>query len=228
MRENIAISEKEVAVIVFLAMIFSVCESLSIEFNNFFCNYFIFGYKLSFNVSVVFFCIGFFVIDLVTELYNNKFANYFIFSKIISQCVFILFGIVGVSAEKIHGGQIAHTFLVAPRILFDSMIASFFGYKVTGNLMQVLKIKFNGRFLFTRYFSSTFPGEVVFSLIFTLLSFSDKGGFLDILNIFVGLIFVKLVFSLIFSVLVVPITNLIEFYFEIPGDEIDIKQVQFK
>ncbi|GEM_PF-1811596 len=228
MRQDISITEKEVIVIIFLAMLFSVCESLSIEFNDFFHNYVIFGYRFSFNVSVVFFCIGFFVIDLITEIYNEKFASYFIYSKIISQCIFILFGVLSVKLAKIQGGQIADTFFLAPHVLFDSMIASYFGYKVTGSVMQRLKIKFNGQFLFARYLSSTFPGEVVFSLIFTAMCFSGKGSFIDIMNIFVGLICVKFFLSIIFSFLVIPITNLIKYFLKTDGNSLSISSVQFK
>lgn len=80
MRENISITEKEVVAIIFLSMLFAICESLSIELNNFFHVYVVFGYQFSFNVSVIFFCIGFFIIDLITELYNDRFADYFIVS----------------------------------------------------------------------------------------------------------------------------------------------------
>lgn len=110
MRENISITEKEVAVIIFLSMLFTICESLSIELNNFFHEYIIFGYHFLFNVSVIFFCIGFFIIDLITELYNDKFADYFIYSKVISQVVFVFFGLCGVKVAGIEHGQIAKTF----------------------------------------------------------------------------------------------------------------------
>lgn len=219
MRESISITEKEVVVLIFLAMLFAICESLSIEMNNFFHEYIIFGYRFAFNVSVIFFCIGFFIIDLVTEIYNDKFANYFIYSKIISQVAFICLGVLGVKLAGIENGQIAETFLLAPHTLFNSMIASFVGYTVTGKIMQALKIKFNGRFLFTRYLSSTFPGEVSFSLIFTVLSFSHGRHFSDVLNIFVGLIIVKFLLSFLFSILVIPVTNVLKHFLK--KDDLD-------
>ncbi|MCX7121683.1 MAG: VUT family protein [Gammaproteobacteria bacterium] len=219
MRESISITEKEVVVLIFLAMLFAICESLSIEMNNFFHDYVIFGYRFSFNVSVIFFCIGFFIIDLVTEIYNDRFANYFIYSKIISQVAFICLGVLGVKLAGIEHGQIAGTFLLAPRTLFNSMIASFIGYTVTGKIMQRMKIKFNERFLFTRYLSSTFPGEVSFSLIFTVLSFSHGRRFSDVLNIFVGLIIVKFLLSFLFSILVIPVTNILKHFLK--KDDLD-------
>jgi len=208
-------------------MLFAVCESLSIELNNFFHNYIIFGYHFSFNVSVIFFCIGFFIIDLITELYNDKFADYFIYSKIISQFMFICFGVFGVKLANIEHGQIAETFFLAPHILFNSMFASFIGYKMTGKIMQALKIKFNGRFLFTRYLSSTLPGEITFSLIFTVLSFSHGRTFLDVMNILVGLIIVKFFLSTVFSVLVVPVTNIMRHYLKLKNLNPTIASIPF-
>lgn len=227
MRKNISITEKEVILLIFLSMLFAVCESLSIELNNFFHSYIIFGYHFSFNVSVIFFCVGFFIIDLVTELYNDKFADYFIYSKIISQFLFICLGVFGVRLANIEHGQIAETFFLAPHILFNSMIASFIGYKMTGKIMQTLKIKFNGRFLFTRYLSSTLPGEITFSLIFTVLSFSHGRNFLDIMNILVGLIIVKFLFSTVFSVLVVPVTNIMRHYLRLKNLNPTITSIPF-
>lgn len=128
----------------------------------------------------------------------------------------------------IEHGQIAETFFLAPRILFDSMIASFIGYKITGKIMQYLKIKFNGRFLFTRYLSSTFPGEIAFSLIFTMLSFSHGRSFFEVMNIFVGLIFVKFLLSAAFSILVIPVTNIMRYYLKLDKSDITVTSIPFK
>lgn len=215
MRKNISLTEKEVKFFIVVSMLFAIFETLSIELNDFFKDINIFGYNLAFNPSVIFFCIGFFIIDLVTEIYNDKFANYLIYAKLLSQVVFIIFGVFGVMTAGIEHGQIAQTFFLAPRILFNSMLSSFIGYKLTGKIMQILKIKFKGRFLLARYLSSTFPGEIVFSLVFSLLSFSHGKSSGQMLNIFAGLILVKFSLSLIFSLFVVPVTNVLKHYLKI-------------
>lgn len=227
MRKNISITEKEIMILIFLSMLFAVCESLSIELNNFFHNYIIYGYHFSFNVSVVFFCVGFFIIDLITELYNDKFALYFIYSKMISQFMFICFGILAIKLANIENGQIAKTFLIAPHILFNAMIASLAGYKMTGKIMQLLKIKFKGRFLFTRYLSSTIPGEIAFSFIFTVLSFSHGRNVFEITNIFLDLIVVKFLLSTAFGVLVVPLTNVMKHYLKLKNSDIIVSSIPF-
>ncbi|OGO93515.1 MAG: hypothetical protein A3F10_05685 [Coxiella sp. RIFCSPHIGHO2_12_FULL_42_15] len=226
MRENISISAREVKFFLFTSMVFVVCESLSIELNNFFREIDIYGYQFLFNPSVIFFCIGFFVIDLVTEIYNASYANYFIFVKLISQLIFIGLGLFGVVAAGITDGQIASTFFLGPKTLIDAMIASIIGYKLTSKIMQLLKIKFEGRSLYARYLSSTFPGEVVFSLIFTFLSFSPGRNIFQTLNIFLDLVAVKFIFSALFSVFVVPITNLIKNYLRKEGME-EVKSIPF-
>lgn len=208
-------------------MLFAVCESLSIELNNFFHDYVIYGYRFSFNVSVIFFCVGFFIIDLITELYNDKFANYFIYGKIVSQRTFICFGALGVRLANIEHGQISETFFLAPHVLFNSTVASLIGYKITGKIMQILKIKFNGRFLFTRYLSSTLPGEITFSLIFAALSFSHGRTVLNVMNIFIDLIIVKFLLSAAFGVVVVPVTNVMRHYLKLKNLDIIVSSIPF-
>lgn len=227
MRNTFSFTPREIKFFIFSSMIFAVCEMLSIELNNFFNVINIYGYQFCLNPSVIFFCLGFFIIDLVTEIYNDKYAAYFIYSKIVSQLVFMGLGMFGVIAAGISEGQIAQTFFIAPRILINSMVASFFGYRLTGKLMELLKIKLEGRFLFSRYLASTVPGEIVFSLIFALLSFSHGNNFVKLLNIIFGLIATKFLFSVIFSLLVLPITNSIKNYLGRFGQDEIIKTLPF-
>lgn len=214
MRENVHTSIKEINFFILSAMLFAVCEALSIEFNDYFRDLDIFGIHFSLNFSVVYFCFSFFIIDLVTELYNNRIADFFIYSKIISQGLFILFGYIGVHVTGILQGDIAKSFTVAPRVLLCSIIASVLSYKLTGWMMQYSKVKFRGRFLFSRYLFSTFPGEVLFSLIFTLLHFSSGRIISQIFTVFVDLIVVKFILSIIFSLMIVPITGLLRHYLD--------------
>lgn len=228
MRENISITPREVKFFIFGAMLFAICEALSIELNNFFNDIQMLRYKLSLNPSVIFFCMCFFIIDLVTELYNDKYANYFIYSKLVSQLAFVGFGIFGVMAAGIKDGQIAQTFFIAPKILINAMIASFVGYKLTGKIMQSLKVKLRGRFLFTRYLSSTFPGELVFSFVFALLTFSQGRSLMETLNIFLGLALIKFILSTVFGLLIIPITNIIRHLLKKEHYNEAIKSIPFK
>lgn len=227
MRRESKIAFKEINFFVITAMIFAVCEVLSIQLNNYFKVLNIFGYEFNFNVSVIFFCFSFFIIDLVTEIYDNKVANLYINSKLISQILYILFGNLGVNGAGIPNGQIAESFAFAPYILFNSMIASFVAYKITGAIMQYQKVRYNGKFLFARYLSSTFPGEVIFSLIFSFLTFSHGRSFTQMISIFRDLVLVKLVISIIFSFFIVFITNLVRHYLQARYEQNSIDIVEF-
>jgi uncharacterized PurR-regulated membrane protein YhhQ (DUF165 family) len=193
-------------------MTFAVCAALSIELNNFFNDVTLAGFEFPLNISVVFFCFTFFIIDLVTELYDNRIADYFVYSKLFAISLYVLFGNLGVMAAGITTGDIAKSFQIAPTILGYSIIASLVGYQLTGRLMQYLKIKFKGRFLFSRYLLSTLPGEIVFSLVFSFLSFSHDKSVIQTLHIFLALIVIKFFLSFIFSLVVVPITKLLRHY----------------
>jgi len=196
--------------------------------NDYFNNITLMGLHFQFNVSVIFFCLGFFIIDLITEIYDKHIADYFIYSKLISQALFILLGNFGTFAAGLEKGQLVDSFSVAPYVLINSMIASYVGYKLTSRLMQHFKIKFNGRFLFSRYLSSTLPGEVVFSLVFTILSFSHGKAVPQIINIFFTLVVVKIVLSFAFGFFVTPVTNLIRHFLEISEVNQNIKSLPFK
>jgi hypothetical protein len=53
-----------------------------------------------------------------------------------SQLLFPALGNLAVYSSAIPAGQLQELFLGAPYILFSAMVASFFGYKVTGKIMQ--------------------------------------------------------------------------------------------
>lgn len=208
MQNSLYFSMRDIFFFVVAAMLFAICEVLSMEFNNFFRPIDILGYDFEFNVSVMFFCFGFFIIDLVTELYNTKVADFFIYSKIIAQGVFIVLSGMAIYLGDIPKGDLTASLTHVPMVFFNGIIASFIGYKLTGKIMQHLKIKLQGRFLFSRYLSSTIPGELIFSLIFTTLNFSRGRSFHQVANIFVDLAIIKFILSFVFSLLIVPINNL--------------------
>jgi len=155
---------------------------------------------------------GFFVLDLVTEIYNKKIADKLIYGKILCQILFALFGEIGVIGANLQDSQLSQIIIVTPKMIFYSIIASFFGYKLTTSLMQSLKLRYNGQFLMLRYLCSTLPGELVFSLIFSILSFSTGRSLSQFFMIFLVLSGIKIILSIIFSILIIPITNFIKLF----------------
>jgi uncharacterized integral membrane protein (TIGR00697 family) len=198
--------------IIYLAMFFAVLEILSLIFNQYFVDVQLFNFVFPLNISVIFFCMGFFVLDLVTEIYNKKIADKLIYGKIFCQIIFVVLGEVGVFGARLQNTQLSQIITTTPIIIFYGIIASVVGYKITTHIMQKLKVRYDGRFLMMRYLCSTLPGEIVFSLIFSSLSFSAGKSFSEFVMIFLTLILVKIILSLLFSILVVPITNIIKYF----------------
>jgi len=204
--KTIQIKWSDIQFITIAAMIFAVLEVLSIFFNPFFYNINLLGYKFNFNLSVTFFCLSFFIIDIVTEIYNEKVAKAFVYGKIISQLVFIVLGVLAINILDIKDNFFTQVFYAVPLTVLYSMIASYIGYTITYKIMAYLKARYEGRFLFSRYLGSTIPGEIAFSLIFSLLSFSHHRSLWQVINIFSDLIIVKFILSFIFGVLICPLT----------------------
>ncbi|EKD71614.1 MAG: hypothetical protein ACD_46C00144G0004 [uncultured bacterium] len=193
--------------IIYLAMIFILFETLSMIFNQYFLNVIFLGIEFPLNISVVFFCLGFFVLDMVTELYNNKLADKLIYGKILCQVLFIVFAEIGILGAGLQGSQLSQIISTTPMMVLNGIIASIIGYKITTSIMQKLKIMYHGEFLAIRYLCSTLPGEIIFSLIFSALSFTTGRTISQFCMIFITLTIMKLILSLLFSVAVVPITN---------------------
>jgi uncharacterized integral membrane protein (TIGR00697 family) len=207
---------------IYLAMIFVVFEILSMLFNQYFLDISIMGIEFPLNISVVFFCFGFFILDVITELYDSKEANKLIYGKIICQLIFVTFaqvGVVGAGLQKTQLSQIVYT---TPLMILNAAIATLIGYKITVTIMQNLKLYYQGRYLVFRYLSSTLPGEIIFSLVFSLLAFSQGRALSQTVFIFVSLTLVKIILSLFFALLVVPVTNLLIY---INDEEVSFREI---
>jgi len=195
--------------IIYLSMLFVVFETLSMIFNQFFTKVSILGIDFPLNISVMFFCLGFFILDMVTELYNNNIANKIIYGKVICQIAFIIFAEIGIMGSGLQDTQISQIVDTTPWMILNGIVASIIGYKITINIMQKLKIVYHGKHLMMRYLCSSLPGEIVFSLVFAGLSFSKGKTFTEFCLIFLSLSLIKLILSLGFSIIIVPITKIL-------------------
>jgi len=207
--------------LIYLAMCFATFEILSTVFNQYFYDISVLGVSFPLNISVVFFCISFFILDITTEIYNNKDANKLIYGKIICQFIFVLFGWIGLAGAGLQHSQLADIIFTTPLMMLNGMIASLIGYKMTTSIMQKLKIIYRGKLLPLRYICSSLPGEIVFSLIFSGLSFFHGRTFHQFIMVFLMLTFVKIVLSLLFSLIVVPLTVAIRYFSELPQERIE-------
>ncbi|GAB4224469.1 MAG: hypothetical protein Tsb005_21610 [Gammaproteobacteria bacterium] len=196
--------------LIYITTLFITFELLSILFNQFFYKYYISGLEFNVNISVVFFCISFFFLDIVAELYGEKIADKLIFAKLLAQFCFIMFGYIAIIVNHLYPSQLAFVIYQTPSMMINGMIASFIGYKVTLKILQKLRLLYQGKYLTLRYLFSTVPGEIIFSFIFSLLSFAKGRSIGEYISIFTTLTIFKVIFSLIFSVLASFLTRAIK------------------
>lgn len=212
MLKTVEVNMREISVLVVLAMLFAAFSVLSLQLNYYFIETNLLGLNLPLNVSVIFFCLGFFVIDIITELFNNSVANIFIYGKILAYITFVVLGYFALSVSNVTSGELIDTFRTGPYTLFSSAVASLAGYSITSKLMFYFRIKFKGRFLFSRYLMSTLPGETVFSLIFGLMTFTQGRDFSEFVKVFLTLLLVKYTLSILFSLIISPITSFLKYF----------------
>jgi uncharacterized PurR-regulated membrane protein YhhQ (DUF165 family) len=188
--------------LIILSMLFLTIEILSIIFNNFFYNINIGGYLFPFNFSVIFFCFGFFILDIITDFYSKKTANIVVYGKLLCQFLFCVLSYIAIKYIGNESEKIASILTSMPITLINSLIASLIGYKLTIFIMEKFKIYYTSTNIGIRYFTSALPGEIVFSFIFSLLSFSHYQINKNYWLIFLSLITTKFIFSIIFSLLI--------------------------
>lgn len=204
--------------LIYLAMLFAIFEILSTIFNQYFYDVALFGIILPLNISVLFFCLGFFILDITTEIYNNTIADKLIYGKLICQFIFVLFGEIGIRGAGLQNSQLETIISTTPIMIFNGMVASLIGYKITTSIMQKMKILYRGQLLPLRYICSSLPGEIMFTLIFSSLSFFQEKTFQEFLMIFLTLTLVKILLSFLFAVIVIPVTNIIRYFSHLRQD----------
>ena len=207
--------------IVYLAMVFSAFEILSTIFNQYFYDITVLGVVFPLNVSVIFFCLGFFILDITTEIYNNREADKLIYGKVACQIIFVFFGKIGVVGAGLENSQLDNIISTTPIMMVNGIIASLIGYKVTTSIMQRLKIFCNNRFLPVRYICASLPGEIIFSLVFALLSFFDGRTFHEFMTLFFMLTVVKIILSFLFSLIVIPVTVFVRYLGNMREDTVE-------
>lgn len=185
----------------YLLSSFIVVEILSMLFNFNFTNLEFQGYAIPINFSVVFFCLGFFIIDVIHDFYDRKKADKFIFIKIFSQVLFFVLGNIAVHVYDLQSTQISEMLSMSPYVVINGSFATIAGFGLTNKLMSVFKSNiYLCNSVTKRYFFSTLPGEILFSVVFSALSFSSSKGIDDVLFIILSSSVIKLILSLLFAV----------------------------
>lgn len=187
----------------YLIILFVVVELLSMIFNFYFVNIEVNGTIYPLNFSIVFFCIGFFIVDIVADKFSPSEANKFIYYKIFSQIIFLILGNMSTWVYGLDNTQLSEILHKSPWGIVSGLLASYAGFYAMNSIMHSLKIRaYQGMSIFRRYLFSTVPGELLFSLIFTILCFYSYSSFEQLISIFIASSFTKITLSIIFASLV--------------------------
>ncbi len=184
----------------YLIIIFVVVELLSMVFNFYFIKMDIAGLEYMFNFSIVFFCLGFFVVDVVADKFSPAEANQFIFYKLFSQSLFLILGNIAIAVYGLEDTQLAMVLHKSPWVVAAGLVSTYVGFHVMSSLMSYMKMGvYQGTSVFRRYFFSTIPGELVFSLVFTFLCFYKFSSLEETVHMFIASALAKIVLSAVFA-----------------------------
>lgn len=129
----------------------------------------------TFGAGVLFFPISYIFGDVLTEVYGYARARKVVWAGFGAMIFasFMSWFIVRLPPAPYWQGQASYemAFGQAPRIVFASLIAFFFGEFANSFVLAKLKLKTKGRFLWLRTIGSTIVGEGIDSLIFYPLAF---------------------------------------------------------
>lgn len=186
----------------YLIIAFVVIELLSMIFNFYFVKMTLGIVEYNFNFSVVFFCLGFFIVDVVADQFSPAEANKFIFYKLTSQMLFLVLGSVTIRVYGLEETQIATMLSKSPWMMMAGLFATCIGFYVMNYIMSYMKIGiYQGTSVFNRYLCSSLPGELVFSLVFTMLCFYQYNSMEEIGHLFLTSALAKIVLSILFAFL---------------------------
>lgn len=183
----------------YLAAAYVVVELLSSILNPVFMDVIIAGRVCKLNPSVVFFCIGFFIVDIIFDFYNAKMASHFFNIKIFSIILFVSLGKFFLHYFDTNNDTLKAVFNESSFVFVYGVFAYYVSYKLMGRTMKSVKRSSISNSIFCRYFITTVPSEIIFSFIFTFLSFRNGNTLIELLGIFLTSSLIKIVLSFIFA-----------------------------
>lgn len=128
---------------------------------------------------------------------------------------------MGIAGAGLKNSQLDTIISTTPAMMFNGMVASLIGYKITTLIMQKMKIFYRGEMLPLRYICSSLPGEIIFSLIFSGLSFFSGRTLHQFIMVFFTLTVIKIILSLLFSLIIAPVTAIIRYFAGLRQDAIE-------
>lgn len=131
---------------------------------------------LTFDGGTLLFPLSYIFGDILTEVYGYKRTRKVIWlgfiSALIMSLTFMVVGALPPASDWPHQNAYAAILGLTPRIVLASLIAYFAGEFSNSLILAKLKIKTQGKWLWTRTIGSTLVGQVVDTGIFILIAFT--------------------------------------------------------
>jgi len=161
------------------------------------------GYQYIYGAGVLFFPISYFFGDILTEVYGYKRSRRVIwagfgamaFASLMSFIVTSLPNSPTMSSDQIKAVEMM--FGQTWRIVLASLSAFWLGEFANSFVLAKLKIKTEGKYLWTRTIGSTAIGEAVDSLIFYPLAFFGTWSNEQVISVMIGNYFIKVLWEVV-------------------------------
>lgn len=156
-----------------------------------------------FDAGTILFPIAYIITSIITEVYGPKVAR---FSVMIGLASIAAMSLVLLLVQYLPVGpgfenQAAYESILGfvPRIALASMIAYFVGETVNIRLVGWIKQRFGKKRLLARILGSSSTGELLDTVVFSVIAFAGVVPAFDLLNIIVTVFLIKFGFDLILS-----------------------------
>ena len=174
------------------------------------------GYQYIYGAGVLFFPISYFFGDILTEVYGYKRSRRVIwagfgamaFASLMSFIVTSLPDSHTMSADQVKALNMM--FGQTWRIVLASLSAFWLGEFANSFVLAKLKIKTEGKYLWTRTIGSTAIGEAVDSLIFYPLAFLGTWSNEQVISVMIGNYFVKVAWEVLATPLTYKVVNFLK------------------
>jgi len=149
--------------------------------------------------------------DIITEIYGFKIAKQTIIAGLVAEGFFdIACGLIAhlpTNQELFHSNLYKTILGALPRVYVSALLAIALSLFVNSFIMNKTKIATQGRFFAFRSILSTLVGEIVFLLVFYLMTFSGKTSFSNIFELIGTSLITKIFFLLI---IIIPATLVVK------------------
>ena len=126
--------------------------------------------------------------DILTEVYGYRWARRVIWLGFLCNLIFVLFAWIGqiLPPAPFWDGQVAYERILGytPRLLGASFLGYLVGEFANSFIMAKMKIKTQGRWLWSRTISSTIVGQALDTAIFIILAFAGTPVFTPMLIVY--------------------------------------------